>query len=192
MNTTVRSTRGATEARTPVGRGFSLVRWGPSFAGSITTIATTAMGMALWWGIGYGSNVNFVANNMPWFFLGTILFSLLLGGAIAGRVAGLRGARVGVSDGLIVWGLTVIAALIPLALRGVAMANSGNGHPATTTAFQVSGGTTWALFGAIAGGLVCALVGATLGSLGGRADEAEVYEMDRTEVETTPSVRRSG
>jgi len=141
----------------------SFVRWGPSFAGAISAIALTALFTALWWAIGYGSGVGFVADNLAWFFLATVLGSLLLGGVIAGRVSDLRSTSASFYDGLTVWGLAVIAALIPLSLRGISLANAGIGHPATTTVFNISSGHTWALFGALVGGLATAVIGALAG-----------------------------
>jgi hypothetical protein len=154
----------------------SLVRWGPSFAGAISAIALTALFTALWWAIGYGSGVSFVAHNLAWFFLATVLGALLFGGVLAGRVSDVRGAPVSFYGGMAVWGLTVIAALVPLSLRGLALANAGAGHPATTTAFSISSGDIWALFGALVGGLAAAVMGALVGGTTPRATMSEGTE----------------
>src|SRR5215475_3773632 len=90
----------------------SWVRWGPSFAGAVCAVALTAMVMSLWLALGYGSNRSFFTDNLQWFFMGTVIGVLLIGGLVAGWVAGLRGSSVGAVDGMIVWGLVVIAELI--------------------------------------------------------------------------------
>jgi hypothetical protein len=140
-----------------------LVRWGPTFAGAITAIAATALGMAFWLALGFGSGITWFADNMQWFFLGTALASLLTGGVVAGRVAGARGVTIGTADGVMVWGLVVVASLIPLSLRALALANAGSPTPATQTAFGVSSGNLWALFGALVGGLACTVIGGMIG-----------------------------
>lgn len=182
--------RSTTAVDTVPDRGFSLVRWGASFGGAITAVAVGTMGMALWWAIAYGSQVTFVSSNMPWFFLGTVLGSLLIGGLVAGRVAGVRifGSRT--FNGLTVWGLTVIGALIPLGIRGLELANQGGTTAARRTAFQISSGNTWALFSAIAGGLLCAVVGAWLGGMGRAGTAVTAYEVrEELRPPAAPSAR---
>jgi hypothetical protein len=141
-----------------------LIRWGPVFGGAITAIAVTTLGMALWMAIGYGSSVDWFVDNLQWFFLGTALVGLLVGGIVAGRVAGAHDAVLGVVDGAMVWGLVVVAALIPLSLRTLALANAGSHAAATRTAIGVSSGNLWALFGVLVGGLACTMVGGMLGT----------------------------
>jgi hypothetical protein len=143
-----------------------LVRWGPAFAGAISAIALTTMVMSFWLAIGYGSNVTWFVDNMQWFFLGTALAGLLAGGMVAGRVAGIGGAAVGTVDGMMVWALAVLAALVPLSLRALSLANNGVPSPATRTAFGVSSGNMWALFGVLVGGLLCTLIGGAVGGAG--------------------------
>ncbi len=174
------------------GRDFGLVRWGASFAGAITTIAVATMAMALWWGIAYGSGVTFVSSNMAWFFLATVLGSLLVGGAVAGRVAGIRTLAVRSFDGLTVWGLTVFAALIPLTVRGLELASQGTTAAARRTAFHISSGDTWALFGAVAGGLLCAVVGALLAGNGRQRTTVSAYEAREAVEPPAPARARAG
>jgi len=141
-----------------------LIRWGSVFGGAITAIAVTTLGMALWMAIGYGSSVGWFVDNLQWFFLGTALAGLLVGGIVAGRVAGAHDSVLGGVDGAMVWGLVVVAALIPLSLRTLALANAGSHTAATRTALGVSSGNLWALFGVLVGGLACTIVGGMLGT----------------------------
>ena len=151
----------------PAGRGYSLVRWGPSFAGAIAAIALTAMFMALWSALAYGSHSAYFAANLPWYFLGTVLGALLIGGVIAGSATGigLLGSRL--LTGLTVWGLVMIATLIPLLLRGVVVA----GHVATPgrgSSVRIPSNDIWTVFAGIGGGLLCAVMGSMFAGLGSR------------------------
>jgi hypothetical protein len=167
----------------PLVRRRSLVQWGASFAGAVSALALTALGMALWWAIGYGSGVKFIVHNMSWFFLGTTLASLLIGGAITGRVAEYRTSAVAAFDGMAVWALALLGALIPLSLRGLQLANSGVPNPARVAAFQVSSGDSWALFSAVAGGLLCAVVGSFVGANPRAVTTTTIYEHREEEAE---------
>ena len=151
----------------PAGRGYSLVRWGPSFAGAIAAIALTAMFMALWSALAYGSHSSYFAANLPWYSLGTVLGALLVGGVIAGTAAGVGYTGTRLLTGVTVWGLVMIATLIPLLLRGVVVA----GHLATpgrASAVRIPADDIWTVFAGIGGGLLCAVVGSTFGGLGRR------------------------
>jgi hypothetical protein len=143
----------------------SPVRWGPAFGGTIFTFAATLLVMTLWLAIGYGSSHVFFVRDLRWFFLGTFLGAILVGGFLAGWVSGVRGTRAGVFTGLMVWGLTVVGMLVPLSFailfRSANVASAGSASRSFVT---LHGGDTWAFFGALAGGLLCALLGATLGA----------------------------
>jgi hypothetical protein len=172
------------------------VRWGPSFAGAITAIAVTALVMSLWLALGYGSKIDWFVDNMQWFFLGTTLLGLLCGGLVAGAVSRARGTTVGMIDGLMVWGLALMAALIPLSLRTLALANAGTPAATTRTALGVSSGNLWALFGVLVGGLLCAVIGGSVtGSPKRRAlrnYEAEPVEETRPTAAGVTTPRRVG
>jgi hypothetical protein len=182
---------------TPRDRGGSWVRWGPAFAGAISSIALTATIMTFWLAVGYGSSVTWFVDNMQWFFLGTALFSLSIGGMVAGYVAGKRGMTVGLVDGMMVWGLVLVAALIPLSLRALALTNGGAANPgthATSTALGVSGGNMWALFGALVGGLFCTLAGGAIAGAGRRvrAGHRGQYDQRQFEPGAPPLRERAG
>lgn len=163
-----------------VARGHSLVRWGASFAGSLTAIALAATVSALWYALAYGSGTSFIQTNLPWFFMGTVLGSLLLGGMLAGDAAGVRSATTGFLSGITVWALTLVAALVPLTAWVMVLANRGTGHPARTVASQISSNDFWALFATMAGGLLCALFGAMAGVLPGRRSRRVPVARDTT------------
>jgi hypothetical protein len=140
----------------------SLIRWGPAFGGAIFTFAATLMVMALWMAIGYGSGVNFFVRDLHWFFLGTVLGCILVGGFLAGWVSGLRSARAGFFTGLMVWGLALVGALIPLSFAVInRSANATAAGTVSRNFLTLHGSDTWAFFGALIGGLLCALLGAT-------------------------------
>jgi hypothetical protein len=169
----------------------SLIRWGPSFGGAIATIAVTACVMALWLAIGYGSGVRFFVHDAQWFFLGTALGSILLGGAIAGWVSGVRGPRTGFFTGMSVWGLVIVATLIPLSLRALALANNSGSlaRGSTDTVLGLSSGNLWALFGALVGGFFCAVIGASTGASMGSSGETHATTAPPV---TTTSIGRAG
>lgn len=175
----------------PAGRGYALVRWGPSFAGAIAAIALTAMFMALWSALAYGSNDSYFSANLPWYFLGTVLGALLVGGAIAGSATGIRLMGSRLLTGVTVWGLVVLATLIPLFVRGVIVA----GHVATPgrgSAVRIPSNDIWTVFAGVAGGLLCAVVGSLFGGLGGRA-VAVTRRYDtrpETRTDTRPETRQ--
>jgi len=151
-------------------RAPSLVRWGPSFGGAVFAVAATATVMSLWMAIGYESGNSFFVHNLRWFFLGTALGAMFLGGVIAGWVSGIRGSGTGFFTGLTMWGLVLVGVLVPLSLRVLATSSSTTaaGSAGTRTATGISSGNLWALFGALFGGLLCAVIGATMGATPGR------------------------
>jgi hypothetical protein len=172
----------------PAGRGYSLVRWGPSFAGAIAAIALTAMFMALWSALAYGSHSSYFAANLPWYFLGTALGALLVGGVIAGSATGLRLPGSSMLTGLTVWGLVMLAALVPLLLRGIVVA----GHLATPgqgSAVRIPSSDIWTVFAGIGGGLLCAVFGSTLGGLRGR--RTRITRREETRVEPRPGMAQT-
>jgi hypothetical protein len=119
--------------------------------------------------LGYGSHVQFFVRDLHWFFLGTVLGSILAGGFLAGRASGVRGPTAGAFTGLMVWGLALVGTLIPLSFaiinRSATATAAGN---ASRNFLTLHGGDMWAFFGALVGGLGCALVGATVGASPGR------------------------
>ena len=179
----------------PAGRGYSLVRWGPSFAGAVATIALTAMCMALWSALAYGSDDSYFQANLPWYFLGTVLGALLVGGVIAGWATGIWTMGSRLLTGITMWGLAVIAALVPLLLRGLVVA----GHVATpgqASTVRIPSDDIWTVFAAIGGGLLCAVAGSVFGGVGGRrvaaARHYEAPSETRPEMAAPPRQQRAG
>jgi len=109
--------------------------------------------------------VRFFVRDLPWFFLGTVLGAMLIGAFLAGWVSSLRGAAVGFFTGLMVWGLALVGTLVPLSFAVInRSANATAAGTVSRSFLTLHGHDTWAFFGALAGGLLCALVGATSGA----------------------------
>ena len=167
-------------------RWLSPVRWGPAFGGAIFTFAATLLVMSFWLALGYGSNHTLFVRDMRWFFLGTVLGAILIGGFLAGWVSGVRGTRAGFFTGLMVWGLTVVGALVPLSFAILfRSANIASAGTASRSFITLHGADTWAFFGALAGGLLCAVAGATLGASPARRTMDARWGGDITEATWT-------
>lgn len=90
------------------------VRWGPIWAGLITTLTTFLVLELLMYGLGLLTvDVNSGANgtNGPWMTAIVGMVAFLAGGWIAGATAAVRGAAAGMANGFMVWGLATLLIL---------------------------------------------------------------------------------
>lgn len=147
------------------------LRWGSVFAGAIIGLALMHLANSLWFAISHGSDVDAVARNLHWFGLGSSLFALFVGGWIAGWMTRVRGAGVGIVNGLTVWGLVLVGNLlieVPSSLevfdRAAAPLSEWGADP------------LWASFFALGGGLVVAAIAGTIGGASPGAKENPTEE----------------
>ncbi|MDP9314528.1 MAG: permease [Chloroflexota bacterium] len=91
------------------------VRWGPIWAGLITTLTTFLVLELLMYGLGLLTvDVNPGANGTsgPWVTAIVGLVAFLAGGWIAGATAAVRGSGAGMANGFMVWGLATLMILV--------------------------------------------------------------------------------
>lgn len=128
-----------------------------------------ALLMSLWLALGRGQDVEFVDRNLHWFATGSAISSLFLAGWMAGWLAGVRGWGPGFVHGATVWALLLVGTVafgLPGALE---LFNLG------ATGFDdLARDPLWATFASIAGGLVVATIGGTIGGAARRP--AWLYE----------------
>jgi hypothetical protein len=142
--------------------------------------------MSLWIAIGYGSHVHFFARNLQWFFLGTVVGSMLVGGYLAGCTSAVRGFHAGFFTGLTVWGLALVGALVPLSFEVLSRSTTATtAGTASRNFLTLHGGDMWAFFGALIGGLACALAGATMGATPSRRETGPRWSGNLTEATWT-------
>lgn len=118
-----------TPARTLVAR--DRVRWGPVWAGLMTTLSIFLLLTLLMYGIGAQrltvANNTRVDNTNTWLTVVIGLVSFFLGGWVATQTAFVRGTAAGLLNGFLVWalGLVLILALSSLGV-GMAFGAAGN------------------------------------------------------------------
>lgn len=103
-----------TKPTRPAGVSSNFVRWGAVFAGTVISLAVFALLSSLWLGLAYSDSDGSgpISENLPWFLAGTAIGSLLVAAIPAGCLSGVRGAGVGLLNGMTAWGLLVFAAAI--------------------------------------------------------------------------------
>ena len=136
------------------------VSWPGILAGAFSGLAVLMLLAAFWAAI--ASDWTFAADNFKWFQMGSAFFAWLVAGFVTGwyasRASTAAGAVRGATHGFIVWAVVVVARTV----IGIPSAIAPIGFALATS----SGDPMWASFGAIAGGLITAIIG---GSLGGAA-----------------------
>lgn len=91
------------------------IRWGPIWAGLITTLTSFLVLEMLMYGLGLLTvDVNPGANSTsgPWITAIVGLIAFLAGGWIAGATAAVRGSGAGMANGFMVWGLATMLILV--------------------------------------------------------------------------------
>jgi hypothetical protein len=131
----------------------SPVRWQSVFAGAVVGVAVIVLLGSLW--LAVATDWSWEARNFQWFQMASALFAWMLGGVLAGWLVRSRGVGMGLTHGVVVWAVILVARsviAIPAGFGAVRMALVG-----------ASGAGQWASFGAIAGGLVAAAIGGLIG-----------------------------
>jgi hypothetical protein len=166
--------------------GRSRIRWGAVFAGMVMAVALLMLLVSLWLALAYGSEADFIRDNLKWFVAGSAVGCLLIGGFMAGRLSGVPGAGAGLAHGLTLWG---IALLISLSVGIPSVINVLNLGRVTTELNNATGviatgvdSSLWATFFSIAGALVAAALGGILGGISlGRARPTGSSDLSSTQ-----------
>ncbi len=180
--------------RTAYAREQRSIDWGGVWAGLVWTIGLLVLLSSLWLALGFGgSNIEIFADNIEWWLAGTAVFSLFIGGVVAGWAPRARGAGAGFVNGMTVWGLLLTISIIigvPSVLGGAAIV--GDTLQAANTATDgATGGITfdgnaslWATFWTALIGFATAAIGGVIGGNMPKRDET----LDP--VDTRADVRR--
>lgn len=172
--------------------GPTRVRWGAVIAGGVLAVALLLLLSSFWMALGFGSQVDAVAKNLEWFIGGSAIACLFVGGWVAGRMSGVRGAGAGIAHGATLWAVVL---LVTLSIGIPAVLNILNlGRVATEIGRQSSviaqgvDASLWATFLSLVGALVAAAIG---GLIGGATVPApmESTTADRV-MPATPAVPR--
>jgi hypothetical protein len=178
--------------RTAYAREQRSIDWGGVWAGLVWTIGLLVLLSSLWLALGFGgSNVDIFADNIEWWLAGTAVFSLFVGGVVAGWAPRARGAGAGFVNGMTVWGLLLTISIIigvPSVLGGAAIV--GDTLQAANTATDgATGGITfdgnaslWATFWTALIGFATAALGGMIGGNLPKRDEALDPVDTRTDV----------
>lgn len=158
----------------PAGR--SRIRWGAVLAGMVIAVALLISFVSLWLALAYGSEVDFIRDNLKWFVAGSAVGCLLVGGFLAGRLSGVPGGAAGLAHGLTLW---AIALVISLSIGIPSVINILNLGRVTTELNDATGliasgvdNSLWATFLSIAGAMVAAALGGIIGGVSLRGSRA--------------------
>ncbi|MGZ5348682.1 MAG: hypothetical protein ACXWZU_00555 [Actinomycetota bacterium] len=164
------------------------VRWGAVIAGGVLAVALLLLLSSLWMALGFGSEVSFIVDNLEWFIGGSAIFCLFVGGWVAGRMSGVRGAGAGMAHGATLWAIVL---LVTLAVGIPAILNILNLGRVATEIDQQTGviaqgvdASLWATFLSLVGALVAAAIG---GAIGGMTVSAPVETTLRRDPTTSAS-----
>jgi hypothetical protein len=145
------------------------VRWGAVIAGGVLAVALLLLLSSLWMALGFGSEISSIADNLEWFIGGSVIFCLFVGGWVAGRMSGVRGAGAGMAHGATLWAVVL---LVTLAVGIPAILNILNlGRVATEIDRQTGviaqgvDASLWATFLSLVGALVAAAIGGVIGGM---------------------------
>jgi hypothetical protein len=155
--------------------GPSRIRWSAVFAGMVLTVAMLVLLSSLWLALAYGSDSAFIARNLEWFFGGSAVGCFLVGGFVAGRVSGIRGAGPGLSHGLTLWAVSLIVVLAVGIPSVINVLNLGRVTTQLSDSGVIATGvdtSLWATFIAIGGALVTAGLGGMIGGASVRASRS--------------------
>jgi hypothetical protein len=163
------------------------LRWGAVIAGGVLAVALLLLLASLWMALGFGSEVSEIADNLEWYIGGSAIFCLFLGGWVAGRMSGVRGAGPGIAHGATLWAVVL---LVTLSIGIPSILNILNlGRVATEIDQQTSviaqgvDASLWATFLSLIGALVAAALG---GMIGGMTVPAT---LDRTAMSSSTTTR---
>lgn len=150
------------EVPVAAGAAPSLIRWGAVFGGAVVGLSLLILITTLWFAIGYGNGMDTVTDNIAWFVAGSAIGSMFIAGIVAGWLSGVPGVGPGFFNGLTVWAISLLTAMIVgvpgiLGATGLelSLANAPNAQD-----FAAQGDTLWA-------GFISLLVGALTAGIGG-------------------------
>ncbi len=169
----------------------TMIRWGAIFGGAVLGMGIFALLTALWFALGFGSEVTAIRDNIEWFVGISSVVSLFAAGYLAGYLSGERGAGPGFLHGMTIWGLLLILTLgvgVPALLNVFNVGQfvgqvEGAGGIAIQRAFGVGDAPLWATFWSMLGSFLAAGLG---GALGGATTRTDDRTMTRREEVDTP------
>lgn len=142
------------------------VRWGAVFAGVVLGLALLVLMTTLWFALAYNSGVDTIRDNLEWFIGGTAVAALFIGGLLAGWLSGVRGAGSGFFNGVTMWGLILIVAVVVGLPAVFSIFDLG---PVTSISDETGligtgvDDTLWATFFTILGGFLASGLGGLIG-----------------------------
>jgi hypothetical protein len=140
----------------------SLIGWGPVFAGAVIGLGLAVMAGALWFALAFDRGTAAFRDYLDWWLAGTAIGGTLVGAFIAGLASARRGPGSGLLEGLMLWGVLVIAVLSvgvsTAAIFGTTfdVTIGGNRYTVTTTSY-------WSVFWTLLIGFAAAAIGGMLG-----------------------------
>jgi hypothetical protein len=145
------------------------IRWGAVAAGMVLAVALMVFASSLWLALAFASDATFVESNLEWFIGFTAIMCVLIGGFVAARSSGIRGAGPGLTHGLTLWAVTLLIVLavgVPSIINVLNLGRVTTELDATRSLIAAGVDTSlWATFIAMAGGLAAAALGGLVGGL---------------------------
>ncbi len=153
-----------TDDRTPDRAGLtrdrSLVSWSGILSGGAVGLATLFVLQSFWAALGFGSGIDFFADNLAWWGFASSIVAASVGGLVAGYASGRRSPIAGLISGLTVWGLVLFAASafdVAAAVQVVVGGSAGADRLGIDA-------PTWESFASIFGGFVITGIGGMIGA----------------------------
>lgn len=146
-------------------RHHNAIRWAAVFGGTVLGIATLVVLTALVAAISIGGGVD-LGGAISWWLAAVAIISVLVGGFWAGWLSAARGVTSGVINGVTVFGLIVLAALVggvPGALNAVPGLAEVGGQEGVLQFGQTAQTAAWATFWGLLIGFVAAGLGGAIG-----------------------------
>lgn len=156
-----RTTR-TTESYGAAAAAPSLIRWGAVFGGAVVGLSLLILLTTLCFALAYGSGVEQIENNLPWYLAGAAVLCMFIGGMVAGGLSGVPGAGPGFFNGLCVWAMALLASLVVgvPSLIGAAGLDFNLAQTPSASDLAAQGDGLWA-------GFISLLVGAVTAGIGG-------------------------
>ncbi len=169
------------------------IRWGAVFAGVVFGLALLALLTTLWLALAFNSGVDEIRTDIEWYIGGSAALCLFLGAVLAGWLSGVRGAGSGFFNGITMWGLILIVALvvgIPSTFNVFNLGRVSSLAEGATLIDSRVDTALWASFWTLLGSFVAAGVGGMIGgAITGPSNasihEPGVIERDRDARDTT-------
>ncbi|HWH31903.1 MAG TPA: TIGR04086 family membrane protein [Egibacteraceae bacterium] len=145
----------------------SLIRWGAVFGGTVVGLSLLMLLTTLLFALAFGSGMETIEANLPWYIAGAAVLCMFIGGMVAGWLSGVPGAGPGFFNGLSVWALILLAALIVgvPSLVGAAGIDISLADTPNTDQIAAQGDGLWAGFFSLLAGALTAAIGGMIGGV---------------------------